>query len=119
MEGEQRQYVRLSLESTVFIELMAAAAAGDEEAKVARCKTLDISRGGLRVQLNQPLTIGAIHQIGVELSADDRTLYLAGEVKWCLPAKGSNDTWTAGFQLLNASDSDIETWYLLVEEMER
>ena len=51
MEGEQRQYVRLSLESTVFIELMSAAAAGDEEAKVARCKTLDISRGGLRVRI--------------------------------------------------------------------
>lgn len=119
MEGEQRKYVRLNLESTVFIELMAAAVAGEEDAQVARCKTLDISRGGLRVQLNHSLTIGAIHQIGVELSRDERTLYLAGEVKWCLPVKGSDDTWTAGFELLNASDSDIENWYALVEEMER
>ena len=119
MVDEQRRHVRLSLESTVFIELMAAGVAGEEAAEVARCKTLDISRGGLRVQLDRPVTIGAILQIGVELSPGERTLYLAGEVKWCLPAKGNEETWTAGFELLNASDSDIEQWYRLVEDMER
>ncbi|MEP1469554.1 MAG: PilZ domain-containing protein [Halieaceae bacterium] len=119
MADEQRKYVRLTLESTVFLELMAAGIAGEETAEVAKCKTLDISRGGLRVQVGQPLTIGAILQIGVELSPGERPLYLAGEVKWCLPARETEQAWTAGFALLNASDSDIEQWYELVEDMER
>ena len=119
MSDEQRKYVRLSLESTVFLELMAAGVEGGEAAEVARCKTLDISRGGLRVQVNKSLTIGAILQIGVELSPGERPLYLAGEVKWCLPARDAEQAWTAGFELLNASDSDIEQWYALVEDMER
>ena len=42
MVDEQRRHVRLSLESTVFIELVAAGVAGEEAAEVARCKTLDI-----------------------------------------------------------------------------
>ena len=118
MSDEQRKYLRLSLESIVFLELMAAGIAGEESAELARCNTLDISRSGLRVQVSRALTIGAILQIGVELSPGERPLYLAGEVKWCLPARDEEEAWTAGFELLNASDSDIEQWYALVEEME-
>jgi hypothetical protein len=40
-----------------------------EPGVIARCKTLDISRDGLRVTLEQQLQIGAILQLGVELPA--------------------------------------------------
>jgi Tfp pilus assembly protein PilZ len=118
MTDEHRKYLRLSLENTVFLELKSSGSGLGESAELSRCKTLDISRGGLRLQLDQAVTIGTILQIGVELSADEGTVYLAGEVKWCLPVSGSDNSWTAGFEILNASDTDIDQWYELVAELE-
>ncbi|MFT6287659.1 MAG: Tfp pilus assembly protein PilZ [Alcanivorax sp.] len=118
MTDEHRKYLRLSLENTVFLELRSSGSGLGERAELSRCITLDISREGLRLQLDQAVTIGAILQIGVELSADKGTLYLAGEVKWCLPVSSSDNSWTAGFELLNGSDTDIDQWYGLVAELE-
>ncbi len=118
MTDEQRKYLRLSLENTVFLELRSSGTGTGESAELVRCKTLDISRRGLRLELDQSLTIGAILQIGVELSADHDTLYLAGEVKWCLPAANADNRWTAGFELLDASDTDVDQWYDLVAKLE-
>ena len=83
---EKRRHLRLPLESTVFIELVSPGVGSASPGKVAVCKTLDVSRGGLRVSLEQELTIGAILQIGVDLPDYRETLYLAGEVRWCAGA---------------------------------
>lgn len=68
--------------------------------------------------LEEELTVAAILQIGVELPGADRTLYLAGEVRWCLPGKDGQYPWMAGFQILNADDSDIDHWDALIAKME-
>ena len=48
------------------------------------------------------------------------TLYLAGEVRWCRPIPGTNrqPEWSAGLNLLNADDSDIDSWGVLLDAME-
>lgn len=114
MREEKRRHLRLPVQSKVFIELISAAAGSGERAEMAICRTIDLSRGGLRVSLEKELVVGAIHQIGVELAEVDSTLYLAGEVKWCLPDAGPEKTWSAGFEVLNAANSDIERWVALL-----
>lgn len=118
MPEDKRRHLRLPVESTVFIELVASGVGSNEEAKVARCKTLDVSRGGLRVSLEHELVVGAILQIGVELPDSEETLYLAGEVRWCLPNSEPEPGWSAGFALLNAGDSDIDSWISLLADMD-
>lgn len=118
MPEDKRRHLRLPVESTVFIELVAPGVGNDDEGKLAICKTLDVSRGGLRVSLEYELVVGAILQIGVELPDSRDTLYLAGEVRWCLPNKAPEQGWSAGFALLNAGDSDIESWISLLAEMD-
>ena len=118
MPEDQRRHLRLPVESRVFIELVSAGVGSATAGKVAVCKTLDVSRGGLRVSLEQELVVGAILQIGVELPQREDTLYLAGEVRWCLANPAPESGWSAGFALLNAGDSDIDSWISLLTGME-
>ncbi len=118
MAEEQRQHLRLPVESTVFIELVSPGVGSADSGKVAICKTLDVSRGGLRVSLEHELVVGAILLIGVDLPDAPDTLCLAGEVRWCLQDLEQDNTWTAGFALLNAGDSDIDSWISLLASME-
>jgi hypothetical protein len=119
MPEDKRQHLRLPAASKVFIELVATPAGSSEPGTVALCNTLDISRGGLRLSLDQELTVGAILQIGVQLSDADDVLYLAGEVRWCRPLQESQHGWCAGFKLMNAGDSDIDSWIALLSNMDR
>ena len=118
MPEDQRRHLRLPVESTVFIELVSPGVGSAESGKVATCRTLDMSRGGLRVSLEHQLEVGAILQIGVELPDAEETLYLAGEVRWCLANQPPDSGWSAGFALLNARDSDIDSWITLLTNME-
>jgi hypothetical protein len=90
MPEETRRYTRFPIENTVFIELVAPEFGSSEPGVIARCKTLDISRDGLRVTLEQQLQVGAILQLGVELPAPAEPLYLVGEVKWSHPLPGAD-----------------------------
>lgn len=118
MADDQRKHLRLARESTVFVELVSPRVDSAGSGSVAICRTLDVSRGGLRISLDQELVVGAILQIGVELTETEDTLYLAGEVRWCRPSYENENSWTAGFALLNANDSDIDSWEALLAEME-
>jgi len=111
---EKRRHLRLPLESAVFIELLSPLAGNAQSGRVVRCRTLDVSRGGLRVNLSQPLTAGAILQIGIDMPGSDETLYLAGEVRWRTPDPQRPGTWMAGFALLDAEGSDIDGWVRLL-----
>jgi len=120
MPDEKRQQARFPVENTVFIELVAPEFGSNESGVIAMCKSVEVSRDGLRVTLEQELAVGAILQIGLELPADADTLYLVGEVTWSepIPGTGAEPAWAAGFALFNADESDIENWVSLIATME-
>ena len=118
MPEQRRKDLRLPIESTTFIELLSPRLGQSESGKMITCSTMNVSRGGLQVILSEELTVGAILQIGVDLPNAPDTLYLAGEVRWCLPNNDEQHPWMAGFQILNADDSDIETWVALIAIMQ-
>lgn len=118
MSEQRRKHLRLPLESTTFIEMLSPRMGQAESGRMITCKTMNVSRGGLQVVLAEELTVGAILQIGVDLSGAADTLYLAAEVRWCLPSNDAQNPWMAGFQILNADDSDIERWVALILSME-
>jgi hypothetical protein len=115
---QQRRHPRLPVASNVFVELAATAVGGADAGKVAICKTLDVSRGGLRLSLEHELVTGAILRIGVELPDLQDTLYLAGEVRWCLANLAPDTGWSAGFAILNTGNSDTGRWVALLDELE-
>jgi hypothetical protein len=115
-----RKHPRFRVENTVFVELASPEFGSRETGTISRCKSIDVSRGGLRLQLRQALRIGAILQLGVELPAAADTLYLVGDVRWCqpIPTSGAEPGWVAGLCLLNADDSDLPSWGALLTDME-
>lgn len=117
-ETGRRRFLRLPVESRVFIELESPPPGSLGPGKVARCDTLEVSKEGLRVRLGEPVTVGAILQIGVELPGKDEPFYLVGQVRWRKQDPESHDAWIAGFEILNAAGSDIEHWEAALQVMD-
>lgn len=121
MAKTERKHNRLPILSVTFIELESPRMGETDSGTVVRCKSLNVSRGGLKVELEEEITVGALLQLGVELPNSEEPLYLVGEVRWCRPDEGAEDAegaWVAGFQLMNAINSDIKHWEELVEQLE-
>jgi Tfp pilus assembly protein PilZ len=116
MATEKRRHERLNFQGRIFLELRDRGTRPDEP-EVVLCRTVDISRSGLRVGINRVLTIGTILQIGVELAEDKDPLYLTGEVMWCQMDGERPGQFQVGFALLNAKDSDIDNWRDRLTEM--
>lgn len=115
MTETDRQEPRLPLHSRVFIELEAPAAGSAEEAHIAICRTMDVSGLGLRVALDNELTVESYLQIGVEPpQGDGETFFLAAQVRWCHPNADSQYPWMAGLELLPAEQSDLARWVTLI-----
>lgn len=110
MTIEQRQHQRLTFEGKIFIERVSSDAQGGNSADVIVCKTVDISHNGIRAGIDRELPVAAILQVGIEIAGEDNTLYLVGEVRWCIPSADDDEFWLVGFKLLDAQDSDIEAW---------
>ncbi len=108
--SDTRRFFRLPVESRVFIEIESPPPGSLGPGKVARCETLEVSRGGIRARISEAVTVGAILQIGVELPGKDEPFYLVGQVRWRMQDKETSGYWIAGFEILNAQGSDIEQW---------
>ncbi len=109
-DRDRRRFFRLPVESRVFIEIESAPPGSLGPGKIARCETLDVSNSGLRVRLDEAVTVGAILQIGVELPGKDEPFYLVGQVRWRMRDREIKGKWVAGFEVLNAFGSDVEHW---------
>lgn len=117
MSELNRAHPRHPFEGEIFIELLASGIDSDQPSEIVQCKTLDVSLNGLRVGINRELDVGAILQVGVDLSEAEDTFYLVGEVKWCCRDDKGETVWLAGFELLNAADTDLEFWRQAVTEI--
>ena len=118
MPEDQRKHLRLPVASRIFIELVSPSMCSTESGKIVTCKTLNVSRGGVQVSMEHEVTEGAILQIGVQMPEKEDALYLAGEVEWCQPLDELGQRWAAGFKLMNANNSDIDSWVSLLTEMD-
>ena len=114
----QRQYLRLPTESRVFIELESPPPGSIGPGKLARCETLEVSQGGLRVRLGESVTVGAILQIGVELPRRDEPFYLVAQARWRKQDTDHPGFWIAGFEILHSVGSDIEQWEAALQVMD-
>lgn len=119
VKTNNRKHHRLPVISTTFVELESPDLGQTDSGRLVSCKSLNISRDGLQVSLEEEITVGTLLQLGVELPNAEEPLYLVGEVRWCRSDKIEDGAWAAGFQLMNANDSDIKHWVDLVVQLEK
>lgn len=103
MVDEQRWHLRLPIESTVFVELESPPVGSGGAGKIARCKTMDVSRGGLRVSLEQELVVGAILQMAWTCPRARRPCI------WPARSAGAARTWKRRIAGLPASPRSMPT----------
>ena len=118
MPEEQRKHLRLPVESRVFIELLSPDMVNNDPGKIVTCRTLNVSRRGLLVSIEHEVTVGAILQVGIQMPHEEEPLYLAAQVEWCRSADDGDGEWSVGFTLMNANNSDIDSWESLLATLE-
>lgn len=114
--NDKRKHVRLEGRGTAFIELLSAAVDKPGQAPILVCKSVDISRTGLRVCLDEPIEERSILQLGMDLPELEHTLYLIGEVRWSRPTDDGDGYWV-GFELIESDETNIDEWYALVDAL--
>ena len=107
MSEDKRNNDRIHMTGAIFIEVTASE--GHAQNRILICRSFDISPGGLRVGLDEPIEIGSILQLGADLVPGRDPLYLVGEVRWTEPRDPGPGYWV-GFELLDSADTDIAAW---------
>lgn len=115
MSEDNRQYRRLPMASTVFLELEATAATLGEGPTIVRCTSANVSERGLCLSLDRELAGGLVLQVGIDLADEGfNTIYLAAQVIWSRP---DGAQWQAGLEVIPASDSDFDRWRTLLRHL--
>lgn len=106
--AERRHEPRFGQHTRVFVEVCAADPDGLEPANVQTCHSLDLSAGGMRLDMAVSAPEGCLLRLFAEPPNDQQTaLSLVGEVKWSRPTEQG---YRVGFELIDSQQSDIELW---------
>ena len=112
-EHEDRGEVRLELEATIFVEILASNK--NNTGNVLMCNSLDLSENGLQVVVDDEMPAGSIFRLCIDLKEAD-PIFLVAEVKWQRPDP-ETDGFRIGFSLFESDDTDIQRWKELVADM--
>ncbi len=99
---EKREDPRHRRQERAFIRILL----GDGAAVATQ--TEDLSRGGFRCVLPEPIEASSILHVVIELEPTGQRFLLAAEVRWC--RREQNSEHHAGFALLDARGTDYAAW---------
>lgn len=104
---DKRSEVRVSEETTFFVEIYSQDNDDSDATKVIICNSLDISANGIQLQMDTEVPKGSILRICADLKPGQKELYLVGEVQWI---EKEEDHYNIGFVLYDAENTDISSW---------
>ena len=113
--AEHRTAKRLLRKESVSIQILRPCMDATCPAEVVASETIDISRDGLRLLLQEPLEADRIFDICVKLRNDPKRFLLTGETRWCRYNSDRNGH-EVGIVLLDAEQTDFSAWSESVEE---
>ncbi len=105
---ERRLDFRLNRDAQVYVEVVSSLPGEQEGAEVVPCDVLDLSASGIQVGMAQPLVVGSILPLYVEVDETERYC-LTGEVRWVKPGDRP-DRFVIGFQLYESEQTSIIEW---------
>ena len=77
---ERRSSRRSRRAETLFVQL-AAIIEGETQRRTLKCESADLSRGGLRIQVAEPLPVGNLVEVWIKVTDSPQTFYLVGSVR--------------------------------------
>lgn len=104
--GERRSHARHTRQETLFVQV-AIKRDGDELRQTLRCQSADLSRGGLRLNLEVALETGTLLELWLKIPEAGHNFYLVGNVRWCDLVKGGTQL---GVAVRDAPGTDYKRW---------
>lgn len=105
---ERRGAPRHAHETTVDIKVIAATDPALNPGRTFRCRSHDISIGGLQIRLSEPLAVGTALTLWVISPLFQETMILAGTVLWSREI--DTGIHAAGIVLLAEESENITLW---------
>jgi Tfp pilus assembly protein PilZ len=106
---DRRQHSRQPRDERVVVQIVSSTHDTLPPGTVVRCSTKDVSRSGLRIQLDQKVSEGFRVELWVEISGHPTKFFLAGEVKWCRVLEESK-RYLVGVELHEGETGDFKLW---------
>jgi len=114
--ADRRKHQRIEVVRAIFIEVVSRRRRPESENTIIRCETVDVSVGGLKIYVSQPIAQGSRLNIAVPMEGWKENLELVGEAMWIKPAEGSQGFWV-GLELRDSSRDNMEKWFKVVHSL--
>ncbi|MCC7121296.1 MAG: PilZ domain-containing protein [Gammaproteobacteria bacterium] len=100
---DRRRIPRQPRRETLFAQVAITAAHGTR--RTVRCLSADLSGSGVRVQMEEGISVGTVVDLWVRLAAVGRNFLLRGRVRWYDAARRE-----AGIAVVFAEGTDYWEW---------
>ena len=114
--SERRQHPRIQVERAILIEVVRRGSRTEADNPIIRCETVDVSVGGLKIRVPEPIPAGSVLNIAAPSDDWKENLELVGEAMWVREAENRNGYWV-GLALKDSSREDMEKWFRVVHRL--
>ncbi|MEM8564186.1 MAG: PilZ domain-containing protein [Pseudomonadota bacterium] len=112
----RRKHPRFEVEKAIYLEVVNKNSRSEAQNTIFLCNTLDISVGGLRIWVQDPVPEGSRVNIAVPEEEWKENLELAGKVMWSKPADGKPGYWL-GLELEDTTHENMTRWFKVVQKL--
>ena len=116
--SDRRKHPRINVEMAIYIEVVEPDSRSEADNTIVRCETVDISVGGLRILVPDPVPEGRTVNIAVPMGEWKENLELVGKVLW-VKAVGTKPGHWVGLELEDASREDMGKWFKVVHSLSK
>ncbi len=106
--SDRRLDTRTPRTEKIAIQILLPGPDGPGTGRVIRSKTLDVSREGLRILINEEVAPDHYFDFCVEFKDYHKIFLLTGEVRWCRPAP--EQCYEAGILIHDGEKTDYDAW---------
>ncbi|MFW2374325.1 MAG: PilZ domain-containing protein [Gammaproteobacteria bacterium] len=116
--NERRDSPRLMRDDRLFIQILAASEKPELVGMILSCSTVDISRQGIRLGVDQEAPVNSEIELWIDVKGRAGKYFLNGFIKWCYELDSDSRPYELGIELNDKVLTDYEVWQSMVDEME-
>jgi hypothetical protein len=114
--SDRRKHERISVGTVIYIEVVKRGSRSESDNTIIRCETVDISVGGLRIWVPEPIAPGSIINLAVPMEGWKENLELVAAAMWLKPVEDPAGFWV-GLELEDSSREDMHKWFKVVHTL--
>lgn len=112
---ERRKHHRLGENARVAVNVVSAAAAPKLEKQHFFCATSDVSVGGVKMSIHEPVPVGSTMELRIAIPGVKEAFRHVGHVAWIEQNDGP-DSYSVGIEFLDADMATQDTWRDIIEK---